>query len=180
MTVTNQGSHTEFSLRTNSSGEYNFSKLPSGSYEVLLVAPSRMLVPFKRLKLESVEVLAGKTINLKSQMQVSDTWDPPEGARPIPPPPTTGDIQGVVLVDVGVKADVEVTFSVEPFSSLERRTKTDSEGVYRFIDLRPGKYEIRLNGKEFCSKAVTVKVVVGKTTNLKTRLKSAQLPCGVR
>jgi hypothetical protein len=178
VTITHQASRTEYSLRANSSGEYNFTKLPSGNYNVLLLAPLLTSERFKTLKLVSVEVVAGKTINLKSQMQVSDTWDyPPE--VPVMFPPTRGDIRGVVLDDLGaVMTNVDVILLIEPASSLERKTRTDSQGEYRFIDLRPGKYQVRLNNKKFCAQTVSAKVVVGKITNLKSRLKTTQPPCG--
>jgi hypothetical protein len=178
VTITHQPSHTEYSQRTDSSGEYNFTKLPSGSYNVVMAGPLLTSARFKTLKIVSVEVFAGKTINLKSQMPVSDTWDfPPE--VPVMIPPTLGDIKGVVVDDLGAAmAGVDIILLIEPASSLQRKTKTDSEGEYRFLDLRPGKYEVRLNEKRFCTKTVSAKVVVRKTTNLKTRLKIAQTPCG--
>jgi uncharacterized surface anchored protein len=174
VTITHQTSQTEYSLRTNSSGEYNFTELASGSYDVLLKAPGE----FKLLKILSVEVVAGKTTTLESRMPVCDTCDHPEGAYVVIQP-TSGDIRGVVRDDPGATmAGVVVTLLSKPPSSLERKTKTNSEGEYRFIDLRPGKYGVRLGGKQLCARTVSAKVVVGKTTNLKTRLKTCSVPGG--
>jgi|GEM_PF-4281103 len=177
VTITHQASQTEYALRTNSSGEYNFTKLPSGRYNVLLQAPPKS-GEFKLLKILAVEVVAGKITTLESKMPVCDTCDHLEGL-PVVIQPTSGDIRGVVLDDLGaMMAGVDVTLLRKPPSSLERRTKTDSEGKYRFIDLRPGKYEVRLNEKRFCAKTVSAKVVVGKATNLKTRLKTCSASSG--
>jgi protocatechuate 3,4-dioxygenase beta subunit len=93
--------------------------------------------------------------------------------------PSSGDIRGLVLDDLGaMMVGVDVTLLHKPPSSSERRTKTDSQGVYHFIDLRPGKYEVRLNGRGFCTKKVSARVVVEKATNLKTRLKICSAPDG--
>ena len=141
VTITHQVTHTEYSQRTDASGKYDFTNLPSGSYDVLLQAPPTP-APFKRLKILSVEVLAGNVTNLDSRMQISDLISPPEGAVMIAPPSTSGDISGVVLDDRGAgMAGVEVTLVFAPPSSLERKSKTDSDGAYRFIDLAPGKYK---------------------------------------
>lgn len=173
VTIKHQVTDTEYSVRANSEGAYDFTNVPSGSYNVLLQAPPTP-VPFKRLMILSVEVVDGKTINLKSQMPVSDTWDPPEGAVMIQPRPTDGDIEGVVRDDFGVLiAGVDVTL-VEPATNLVHRTRTDLEGRYRFIDLRPDKYQVRLSRERFRVSSVSAKVVAGKTTNLKTRLKVAR------
>jgi hypothetical protein len=67
VTITHQASQTEYALRTNSSGEYNFTKLPSGRYNVLLQAPPKS-GEFKLLKILAVEVVAGKTTTLESKM----------------------------------------------------------------------------------------------------------------
>ncbi len=176
VTITHQASQTEFSLRTNSSGEYDFAKLPSGSYTVLL-HPLKS-GEYKLLKISAVEVVAGKTTTLESKMPVCDTCDYLEGF-PVVTHPTTGDIRGVVLDDLGAAmAGVDVILLPKPHSSSERRTKTNSVGEFRFIDLWPAKYEVRLSGKQFCAKVVSAKVVVGKTANLKTRLKTCSAPVG--
>lgn len=161
VTITHQASRTEYSLRTNSSGEYTFTNLPSGRYDVLLLGPLLTSARFPILKIPSVEVVAGKTINLESQMRVSGTWDYPPGV-PVMFPPTRGDIRGVVLDDHGaVMSGVDVILLIEPASSLvepnsslERKTKTDSEGEYHFIHLPQRKYEVRLSGKQFCARTV--------------------------
>ncbi len=178
VTMRDQASGTEYSIRTNSHGEYSFTNLPPGNYDVQLVAPALTYVPFMTLKLASVEVIGGKTINLNSKMKVSETWVPIEGSAAFRLPPTKADIQGVVLDDLGAAtAGVDVTLLIESSSVRERKTKTDSQGVYLFIDLQPGKYEIRLNGKKFCTRMLSAKVVVGKTKKVNTQLKTAQLPC---
>lgn len=177
VTITYQTSQTEYALRTSSRGEYNFTQLPPGRYNVLLQAPPKS-GEFKLLKILAVEVVAGKTTTLESKMLVCDTCDHFEGL-PVVIQPTIGDIRGLVLDDLGaMMVGVDVTLLHKPPSSLERRTKTDSEGEYHFIDLRPGKYEVRLSGKGFCAKTVSAKVVVEKATNLKTRLKVCSAPGG--
>jgi hypothetical protein len=177
VTITHQTSQTEYALRTNSNGEYNFTQLPSGRYNVLLQAPPKS-GEFKLVNILAVEVFAGKTTTLESKMPVCDTCDHFE-RLPVVIQPTSGDIRGLVLDDLGaMMVGVDVTLLHKPPSSPERRTKTDSQGVYHFIDLRPGKYEVRLNGRGFCTKKVSATVVVEKATNLKTRLKICSAPGG--
>lgn len=180
VTITHQANHTEYSQRTNASGKYDFTNLPSGKYDVLLKAPPTP-VPYKMFKILSVEVVDGKATDLESRMRLSDVSDPVEGFVLHAPPPTSGDISGVVLDDLGAgMSGADVTLLIAPASSLERRTKTDSEGAYRFVDLRPGKYEVQLSGKGLCAKTVSAKVAAGKTTKLKTRLKPGPPSCGTK
>jgi TonB family protein len=101
---------------------------------------------------------------------------------PPPPPPTTGALEGRVLaratgqVVPGVGATVT---SLDDSGAAPRAGVTDEGGVFRFVDLPPGRYRVALAGAGLAPLSVVEDVTVGDLTSVTYRLDApAAAPAG--
>lgn len=94
------------------------------------------------------------------------------------PTPTTGKVEGTVLLDGDTGqpiADVDVDLLSESSLDTIASIKTDSRGHYSFVDVEPGRYTVTAYVKGNCmSMALNdpVLVTAGQTTK-----KDISLPC---
>ncbi len=143
----------EPSVKTDASGAFKFNNLTPGTYKVRRVFTSGYtysVVP------SDVTVLAGQSITGANVGSRSTSSVPPPPPPP-PPPSTTGSIAGAQFNDSNLNGIYEIG---EPVGSgrtmyldlnnngkldtAEPSVKTDASGAFKFNNLTPGTYKVRL------------------------------------
>jgi TonB family protein len=96
-------------------------------------------------------------------------------APPLPPPPTTGVLEGKVLARTDARLPGTVTI-VSQDGTVKRSARTEPDGVFRFDDLPPGVYQIEVGSPDFESYASREEVTAGEATTLTVRLSPPSTP----
>lgn len=101
---------------------------------------------------------------------VFELADPEPEPEPVDAPPRSGRLEGTVLSTEGASiVGVEVVLTSAD-QTLARRALTEAGGVFRFDDLPPGSYEVRLRAEEYGDLVQTEEVRSDEVTGLTYRM----------
>ncbi len=161
VTVRNKATNFTRSTTTADDGHYRFSQLPPGSYEIKVTGTN-----FKTSVVTDVRVEVGRIVPQDVKLEIGGAAEEVNviGTTEAQVDRIDNTVAGVVADPqnaVVPNANVTVRNKATNFT---RSTTTADDGHYRFSQLPPGTYEIKVAGTNFKTSVVTdVRVEVGRT-----------------
>lgn len=86
-----------------------------------------------------------------------------------------GTITGEVLDATGAVIPAAIVIVRHESSGIERKTQTDERGAFRFADLAPGDYEVRIESPGFAAAVQRLSLGPGETSSLRVTLRVGTL-----
>jgi len=154
--------------RTDSTGQFQLTRLPPGRYELQVTAPGF------RDSSRQVDVRPGEMAAVKSELAVgavAETVEVTAEAAPAPAIPLVSGLSGVVVDSSGAVVP-GATVHLRPVAGVQATdSRSGPAGEFTFSGLQAGGYELRIEMRGFRTTVTPVELHAGETAKVRPELK---------